>query len=151
MISIISQTETNTECAHAHSQLVQPCLTLCDRQAPLSMGFSRQNTGVGCHFFLQGIFPTQESNLDLLWVLHCRQILQPWAIREALNTAWYHLNVENFKNQPQESRKAVARSWGRCNRKRLVKGYKLSAIRWIRPEDLILIYNLVTVVDNTLI
>ena len=28
-------------------------------QAPLSMGFSRQNTGVVCHFLLQGIFPTQ--------------------------------------------------------------------------------------------
>ena len=29
-------------------------------------------TGVGCHFLLQGIFPTQGSNLGLL---HCRQIL----------------------------------------------------------------------------
>ena len=27
-------------------------------QAPLSMGFSRQPTGVGCHALLQGIFPT---------------------------------------------------------------------------------------------
>ena len=41
-------------------------------QFPLSMGFSRQDTGVGCYFLLQGIFPTQESNPDLL---HCRQIL----------------------------------------------------------------------------
>ena len=31
-----------------------------------------QNTGVGSLFLLQGIFPTQESNLGLL---HCRQIL----------------------------------------------------------------------------
>ena len=29
------------------------------RQAPLSMGVPRQNTGVGCHFHLQGIFLTQ--------------------------------------------------------------------------------------------
>ena len=27
------------------------------RQAPLSMAFSGKNTGVGCHFLLQGIFP----------------------------------------------------------------------------------------------
>ena len=27
------------------------------RQAPLSMGFSSKNTGVGCHALLQGIFP----------------------------------------------------------------------------------------------
>ena len=30
-----------------------------------------KNTGVGCHSFLQGIFPTQELNQGLL---HCRQI-----------------------------------------------------------------------------
>ena len=29
-----------------------------------------KNTGVGCHTLFQGIFPTQESNPDLL---HCRQ------------------------------------------------------------------------------
>ena len=31
------------------------------RQAPLSMDFSSQDTGVGCHFLLQEIFPTQGS------------------------------------------------------------------------------------------
>ena len=31
-----------------------------------------QNTGVGCHSLLQGIFPTQGSNPDLV---HCRRIL----------------------------------------------------------------------------
>ena len=41
------------------------------------MGFSRQeywgkSTGVGCHFLLQGIFPTQGSNPGLP---HCRQML----------------------------------------------------------------------------
>ena len=30
-------------------------------QAPLSMGVSGENTGVGCHAFLQGILPTQGS------------------------------------------------------------------------------------------
>ena len=33
--------------------------------------FPGKNTGVGCHFLLQGIFLTQESNPGLL---HCRQI-----------------------------------------------------------------------------
>ena len=41
-------------------------------QAPLSMGFSRQDTGVGYHFLLQGIFLTQGSNPGLL---NCREIL----------------------------------------------------------------------------
>ena len=35
-------------------------------QAPLSMGFPRQDTGMGCHFFLQGLFPTQGLSLCLL-------------------------------------------------------------------------------------
>ena len=47
--------------------LATPWTVAC--QAPLwdSPG---KNTGVGCHFLLQGIFPTQESNPSLL---HCRQ------------------------------------------------------------------------------
>ena len=34
--------------------------------------FPGNSTGVDCYFLLQGIFPTQGSNLGLL---HCRQIL----------------------------------------------------------------------------
>ena len=37
--------------------------------------FPGKNTGVGCHFLLQGIFLTQGSNLHLLYILHCRQVL----------------------------------------------------------------------------
>ena len=42
-------------------------------QAPLSTGFFRQNTGVGCCPLLQGIFLTQGSNPRLLfsrWLLY---------------------------------------------------------------------------------
>ena len=41
-------------------------------QALCPWDFPGKNTGVDCHFILQGIFPTQESNPGLL---HCRQIL----------------------------------------------------------------------------
>ena len=40
-------------------------------QASLSLGFPGKNTGVGCYFILQGIFPTQGLNPHLL---HCRWI-----------------------------------------------------------------------------
>ena len=43
-----------------------------DCSPPGSSVFLGKNTGVGCHFLLQGIFLTQESNQGLL---HCRQIL----------------------------------------------------------------------------
>ena len=39
-------------------------------QAPLSMEFSSKSTGVGCHFLLQGIFPTQGLNPRLQCLLH---------------------------------------------------------------------------------
>ena len=32
--------------------------------------FPGKNTGVGCHFLLQGIFPSQGTNPSLLWLLH---------------------------------------------------------------------------------
>ena len=38
--------------------------------APLSTGFSSKNTGMGCCALLQGIFPTQGSNLLPLSLLH---------------------------------------------------------------------------------
>ena len=47
-------------------QGLQPTRLLCP------WDFPGKNSGVGCHFLLQAIFPTQESNPDLL---HCRRIL----------------------------------------------------------------------------
>ena len=35
----------------------------------------KKNSGVDCHFLLQGSFLTQGLNLHLLCLLHCRQIL----------------------------------------------------------------------------
>ena len=54
--------------------MLQSCLSLCNlwavaRQVPLSMDSPGKNTGVGCHALLQGIFPTQGSNLCLLCLL----------------------------------------------------------------------------------
>ena len=46
-----------------------------------------KNTGVGSLSFLQGIFPTQESNLGLL---HCRRIPYQLSYQRSLQ----HMNVE---------------------------------------------------------
>ena len=58
------------------SNSLQPCgLYLTRLLCPWdSVG---KNTGVGCHALLQGIFLNQGSNLHLLCLLHCRQILYP--------------------------------------------------------------------------
>ena len=47
---------------------LQPTRLLCP------WNFPGKNTEVGCHFLLQGIFPTQGQNPGLL---HCRQMLLP--------------------------------------------------------------------------
>ena len=55
-------------CMLSQVQLFVILLTIV-YQAPLSMGFfPGKNTGVGCHFLFQGIFPTQGWNLRLLQV-----------------------------------------------------------------------------------
>ena len=53
----------------SHVQLFETPWTVA-HQAPLSMGFSRQEYWSGCHFLFQGIFPTQGSNRCLLCLLH---------------------------------------------------------------------------------
>ena len=55
---------------------LQPTRLLCPWNSP------GKNTGVGCHFFLQGIFPTQLSTSHLLCLLHWQadflHFVLPW-------------------------------------------------------------------------
>ena len=59
-----------------HALSLQSCQTLCgpvDCSLPGSSAHGDspgKNTGVGCHALLQGIFPTQGSNLHLLCLQH---------------------------------------------------------------------------------
>ena len=52
--------------AHTKLYLTLATLQTVACQAPLSMGLSRQEYWSGCHFLLQGIFPTQELNPHLM-------------------------------------------------------------------------------------
>ena len=55
------------------------------RQAPLSMDSPGKNTGVVCHFLLQGIFPTQGSDLHLLhWQAESLPLRLLWSPQKAL-------------------------------------------------------------------
>ena len=57
------------------SEVAQSCRTLCDPMGTRLLcpwDFLDKSTGVGCHFLLQGIFPTQGLNPGLP---HCRQML----------------------------------------------------------------------------
>ena len=72
--------------------VTQSCPTLCspmDCSPPGSpvhgiSHFPGKNTGVGCHFLLQGIILIQGSNSRLLHLLHCGWILCCLSHRESL-------------------------------------------------------------------
>ena len=55
------------------------------------MGFSRQSTGVGCLALLQGIFPTQGSNVLVLCLLHWQEGSLPLAPR--MNSTTFYLSI----------------------------------------------------------
>ena len=64
---------------------LESCLTLCTlwtvaHQAPLSMGFSRQEYWSGFPFPLQGIFPTRESNPCFFYLLYWQADSLPVAL-----------------------------------------------------------------------
>ena len=62
---------------------LQPSRILCPWDSP------GKNTVVGCHYFLQKIFPTQESNSGLL---RCNQILYCLSYKEVLTVYSQHSN-----------------------------------------------------------
>ena len=53
-----------------------------------------QNTGVGSHSLLQGIFPTQRSNQGLL---HCRQTLNQLSYQEIMYTCHFKIFFPKMK------------------------------------------------------
>ena len=62
---------------YGESEVAQSCLTLCDPMDCSLSGssihgiFPGKSAGVDCHFLLQGIFPTQESNRGRLVLSKC--------------------------------------------------------------------------------
>ena len=76
---------------------VTPWTVAC--QAPLSVGFSRQDTGVGCYSILQGIFPTRDQTSISFVSCIFRQVLYHWHHREAK----YKIKVLFFKKVPENA------------------------------------------------
>ena len=71
--------------------LAESCLTLCNSRPLRPWDFPGKNTGVGCHFLLQGIFQTQGSNLRLLchrWILYHWATWEALVQKEAIQPCW---------------------------------------------------------------
>ena len=93
------------KCLVTHS-----CPALCDclsvaHQAPLSAGLFRQKYWSGCHFLLQGIFPTQRLNPHLLCLLHCRQIRHLQGRQASSFNTLYMTTAENLGNMKKKRNK----------------------------------------------
>ena len=74
--SVFTTTTGMCVCVHTRAKFLQSCPIFCDPMDCSPPGssvhgvFPGRNTGADCHFLLQGIFPTQGSNLPLLRLLH---------------------------------------------------------------------------------
>ena len=83
----------------SESEVAQSCPILCDPMDTRLLhpwDFLGKSTGVGCHFLIQRIFPTQESNPGLL---HCRQTLY----RLSHQPLWFLVN--SMPSQKERKRK----------------------------------------------
>ena len=96
-----------------HAKLFQSCPTVCNPMGCSPPGSSvhgdslGKNTGVGCHALLQGIFPTQGSNLCLLHLLQWQTSSlplvpsgePPYSCRLTKLTVINHHNLSNYGYQ----------------------------------------------------
>ena len=80
----------------SHVRLFETSWTV-SHQAPLSIGFSRQEYWNGCHFLLQGIFLTQGSNPCLLCLQH-RQV-GSLPLLHLGSSSWVHPWIQITKYQ----------------------------------------------------
>ena len=98
---------------------LQPARLLCPWDC------SGKKAGVGSHFFLQGIFPTQGSNLHLLCVLHWQADSSPLGstgkpralmgvgLRDYKDYKWRTRMKEGQKKRPHSILGPRSDKWGR--------------------------------------
>ena len=117
-------------------------------QALAVHGFPGKNTGVSCHFLLQGIFLTQELNPGLL---HCRRpgfnswvrnwtlvsciagrFLMKWATGGALSASWGLFKSEDI-SWDNLGKKSFSHKYP-CGLSNLVTG-KEAEVTWVWRED----------------
>ena len=84
--------------------------------------FPGNNAGVGCHFLIPGIFLTWGSNLCLLHLLHCRQILYPLSQLGSLIT--FMVKVKLFLTDSAFGARVQACFW------KLNSQYSLACVLW---------------------
>ena len=122
----------------------QSCLTLCkpmDISLPGSSVYGNspgKNTGVGCHVFLQRIFPTPGSNAGLLhwrWILyHLSHQGSPWILE------WWAYPFSRASSQPRNWTGVYCIVGGFLTSDLPGKPHKLKMNKWINSKQLYAIF-----------
>ena len=131
---LLPRSVANTLNACMHAKSLRSYLTLCD---PVDCSLPRllcpwdfpgKNIGVGCHFLLQEIFLSQESNRRLLRLLHCRQILY----RSTFIGHWHLVCMTsvNSHNRPEFTTRTVTIHTCEVTEAQITLG------PWLRPQKL---------------
>ena len=104
-IKIMAPSPIVHACVWSHFSSVQLFATLwtvaC--QAPLSMGFSRQEYWSRLPCPPPGDFPSQGSNPQLLHIFHCRWILYRYSTREAFQSHHFMTNTREKRGDSDRS------------------------------------------------
>ena len=113
-IRALQRSRANTPTGTRSAQSLQSCPTVCDRMDYSPPGSSvhgwdapGKNTGVCCHALLQGIFPTQGSNLCLFRLLHWQ--VGPWP--QAPPEESYYRNWLKLLRRPRSPTTYFSVSW----------------------------------------
>ena len=100
-IFIINKTKHTCQACLAVCSVAKSYLTLQHRRLQPNRllcpwDFPGKNTGVGCHFLLQEIFPTQQLNLYLLCLLHWQADSLPTEPPWEVPTCWEQIVMYNL-------------------------------------------------------
>ena len=131
-------------CVHVYAcayTCAQSCMTLWDpmdcSQAPLSMEFFSQNTGVGFHFFLKGFYPPKDRNCISCVLCIGRLILLPLS---HLGSPCMYILVSLFGSSPWKIISSdlfeISVSTLRTNFQSLSESWKQELIQWISKHKL---------------
>ena len=105
------------------NEVAQLCPTLCDPIDCIRLlhpwDFPGKSAGVDCHFLLQGIFPTQESNPGLP---HCRQMLYRLSHQGSPHNFYVYVNKWT-RYCPKEKRQEKVES-GNVRERNITEGEK---------------------------
>ena len=81
-------------CVFNSSQVMEPTRLLCP------WDFTGKNTGVGCHFLLQGNLSKPGIELCLLWLLHRQADSLPLSHLGSIFMNEVHAKIEVTENEP---------------------------------------------------